>query len=113
MFSQVCVWPGIIIGDENIEDFIQFILSKFDVRVKYIEEIKTLPDWNKPGTGGRNDAFFYVHNEDLAKFAVSRFTLGVRWVEDVLDNEKRLNKELGAPEEYSIYPARVANYRTW
>ncbi len=112
-FSQVVVWPGTMVGKDEIEMFEAFVLVEFKTRVKYIEEIKTKPDWNNPETGGRNDVFFYVHSEDISKFAVPRLAYGMRWIEDVLDNEAQRNDEDGITESYSIYPDHVVDYRTW
>ena|ERR1017187_9568623 len=104
-FKQVCVWPGTIVGPdpETIQDMEEWFLE-LGFRIKYIEEIKTKPTPGEYGTGGRNDCLFYIHSEDVAKFSVPRFQFGVRWIEDVLDNE---------PEEYSIYPEHMKKYRTW
>jgi hypothetical protein len=63
--------------------------NEMGVRVKYHTEVQTLPDLNPSGnpipeTGGRNDLFFFVHDEDVSKFAVPRLHLGIRWWEDVI-----------------------------
>jgi len=101
-FTQVCVWPGTVVGQDKIVDFEEFMKKTFDTRIKYIEEIKTFP--GDGGEGGRNDIFFSVHNEDVAKFAVPRLSYGIRWIEDVL-----------SPENYHdpIYPPKVFEYKTW
>jgi hypothetical protein len=107
-FQQVVVWPGTVVGTDKIEEFESFMKDQIDTRVKYIEEIKTGPDMEDgcpvEGTGGRNDLLFYVHSEDLMSFAIARLQFGMRWIEDVLDNES---------EDYSIYPERVKEYRKW
>lgn len=106
-FTQVVVWPGTVVGAKKIKEFETFMKENFDARVKYIEEIKTLPDMKnkKPvaKTGGRNDVFFYIHTDDINKFAIARLQYGMRWIEDVLANEK----------SFSVYPARVRKYKTW
>ena len=103
-YNQVCVWPGTMIGSE-IKKFEKFMLESFKVRVQYLEEIKTLPDTKgDTETGGRIDVFFAIHKDDVAKFSLSRFTIGVRWIEDVLSKENYRNK---------IYPKRVFKYKTW
>ena len=91
MYNQLCVWPGVIIGEtpQEKQELVKFMVDEFGVRVKYHTEVKTLPDLDSSGkpvseTGGRNDLFFFVHNDDLSKFATSRFQLGVRWWEDVI-----------------------------
>ena len=43
-FKQLCVWPGTIVGQENIEDFESFFKDEFGVRIKYAEEVLTNPD---------------------------------------------------------------------
>jgi hypothetical protein len=58
-------------------------------RIKYHTEVQTLPDRDSDGntiqeTGGRNDVFFHVHSDDIAEFAVKRFSIGIRWWEDVV-----------------------------
>jgi maltose-binding protein MalE len=90
-FTQLCVWHGCIVGEENIEDFEKQMLNHFGCRVKYEAEVKTLPDLDHnrkpvPDTGDRHDLFFYVHSEDIGKFAVARLKVGIRWWEDVLAN---------------------------
>ena len=106
-FKQVCVWPGTIVKPEQISEFEEyFALNGF--RVVYLESIMTSPDRDEDGcsiedTGGRIDALFTVHNDDILKFAIPRLQMGIRWIEDVLDNEL----------EHSIYPDRIKEYRTW
>lgn len=85
-FSQLCVWPATIVGQDEIKDFEEFFKDQMDVRVKYAEEVETLPTEGEPDTGGRNDVFFYVHDEDVEKFAIPRLRMGIRWWEDVLGN---------------------------
>jgi hypothetical protein len=116
MFTQVCVWPGTIVGADSVADFEKFFMEEFGTRVKYIEEVLTKPDWqdrDDPEAGRRNDVVFYVHSEDIPKFAVPRLSLGVRWIEDVLNNEVSHNEHQNAPEMYSIYPEGFSTYRTW
>jgi hypothetical protein len=88
-YKQLCVWPATVVGTDNIPDFEKFFKEEMGVRVKYLTEVKTLPDLddnNKPipYTGGRNDTFFYVHSDDVSKFAVPRLAMGIRWWEDVV-----------------------------
>ena len=107
-FTQVCVWPGTVVGQDDIENFVEFIWDEFGVRVQYLEEIKTNPDTDQgvevEGTGGRNDVFFAVHDDDVGKFAVARLIVGIRWLEDVLSpiNNNR-----------DLYPSRVSDYTCW
>lgn len=112
-FTQVVVWPGTLLGNNTPEEFEDFILDELKTRVKLICEFATGPDFDDPSTGGRKDLLFYVHTEDIPKFAVQRLAYGMRWLEDVLDNEKRRNTETGAPEDYSIYPEEVRKLYSW
>jgi hypothetical protein len=104
-YNQVCVWPATIIGKDKISEFEKYMMDNFQVRVQYLEEIKTFP--NRPDdktTGGRNDVFFSVHDGDVGKFAIPRLSVGIRWIEDVLSKENYRNK---------IYPKRVFAYKSW
>jgi hypothetical protein len=107
-FSQVCVWPATLVGEERAEEFEKYMMNKFETRIQYLEEIETFPDTNLgeniEGTGGRNDVFFAVHNDDIGKFAVPRLEYGIRWIEDVLSKDNYKDK---------IYPTRVFEYKTW
>lgn len=99
-YTQLCVIHGVIVGPENINDFEKLILDKFGCRAKYECEVKTLP--GQGGEGGRNDLFFYVHSDDIGKFAVPRLSAGIRWWEDVLLNG---NGELYTEEFLAKYPS--------
>ena len=88
-FNQLCVWPGTVVGDSKKvqEDFVKFFKDELGVTVKYETEVKTLPDTPEcTETGGRNDLFFYIADDDIGKFAVPRLSMGIRWYEDVLGN---------------------------
>lgn len=85
-FNQLCVWEGTLVGKEEIKSFEKFFKDEMGTRVKYVEEIETLPTPGEPNTGGRNDVFFYVHDDDIMKFSIPRLSLGIRWWEDVLGN---------------------------
>ena len=109
-YNQVVVWPGTLVGGKSKQvEFVNFMLKELDVRVVYIEEIKTFPDKIdgvcQENTGGRNDVFFYVHDDDIKKFVIPRFQYGMRWFEDVLDNDHE--------REQMRYPERVREYRAW
>jgi len=110
-YSQVAIWGSTVVGKDKSKEFEDFMKSEYGVRVKYLEEIKTFPDRdqngsNIEGTGGRNDVFFSVHEADIPKFAVKRFTMDppVRWIEDVIANQS---------EPLTMYPDSVKEYRTW
>lgn len=108
-FAQVCLWPGTVVGTDRVEEFVVWMKDNFDVRVQYLEEILTSPDTGPfgepvPGTGGRNDLLFAVHQDDIGKFAGRRLGVGIRWIEDVL-----------SPVNYQmpIYPERLRDYMSW
>jgi len=109
-YSQVCVWPGTILPETHIEKFVNHF-EENGFRIQHLETLRTSPDrddWGAPieGTGGRSDVFFAIHDDDVMKFSIPRLQMGIRWIEDVLDNEARET-------DYSIYPLRVEEYRTW
>lgn len=85
-FSQVCVWEATVVGEgKKVEEFVEFIAETFGgTRAVYLEEVVTGP--GAGGEGGRNDVFFAIHNDDLAKFIIPRMQYGIRWIEDVFDN---------------------------
>jgi len=111
-FTQVCIWPGTVVGSDYIDKFVAVMAAEFDgVRVQYLEEIKTKPDKLRgvmvADTGGRTDVFFAVHEDDLQKFAIPRLKAGIRWFEDVISNERSQSPD------YSIYPDYVMHYWSW
>lgn len=88
-YTQLCVWPGVTLGDNTPEELEQFFLDEMNTRVKFHTVIPTLPDVDEsgnyvPNTGGRTDLFFYVHSEDVGNFAIPRLKMGIRWWEDVV-----------------------------
>lgn len=99
-FTQVCTWPGTLVGADNAKEFEQFILDDLGARVQYLEEVYTAAD--STGPGGRCDVLFAVHDEDVGKFALARLQYGMRWLEDVYGNGHG-----------HLYPERVAGYKCW
>ena len=91
-YTQLCVWEGTAMGEGSPEDFENFMKDIFNVRIKFMEEVKTLP--GQGGEGNRPDLFFYVHSDDLSRFAVARFQAGIRWWEDVLGNIRADNRDM-------------------
>ena len=87
-FNQLCVLQGTLLPEENgVEELENFFKEKFGVTVKFETQVKTLPDTPEcTETGGRNDLFFYIADDDIGKFAVPRLQMGIRWWEDVLGN---------------------------
>jgi len=113
-FVQVCVWPGTTLSEdqttspEDIAEFEAFFAREFSTRVKFIYQLATLPDMENglavPGTGGRNDLFFAVHEEDVYAFSIKRLACGIRWIEDVLDPGNYRSR---------IYPDSVYDLVSW
>ena len=107
-YTQVCVFPSLLVDEDKIQEFTDQIKEVFDTRVQYLETILTKPDVGDQSgeTGGRSDVFLAVHQEDIAKFAVRRLQYGIRWIEDVMSNanEYHLNP---------IYPEYVEGYKSW
>jgi hypothetical protein len=114
-FKQVVVWPHTSMGENTPKDFENFILEELKTHAKFIGVFTTKPDYDDPTSGGRSDLYFYVATEDIPKFAVPRFAYGMRWLEDVLDNESRRLQESGSykPYDYSIYPEEMRKLRSW
>ena len=88
-YNQLCVWPATVVGKDDIKELENFFKEEMDVRIKYKTEVLTNPDLDGdgnevPDTGGRNDLFFYVHDDDIGKFAIPRLSMGIRWYEDVV-----------------------------
>ncbi len=106
-FKQPVVWPGTLMGDGTVAEFEAFILAEFGCRAKYVGQFTTLPEGDDEG--GREDLVFYVHSEDLGKFAVPRLAYGMRWIEDVIDNEARRisdgeqSRSIYTPEFHALY----------
>ena len=94
MYNQLCVMPGVTLGDESPiqfeNHFFKGVLGK-PFRIKYERAVTTLPDKDEDGeylldTGGRPDLLFFVHDEDIDSFSIPRLSLGIRWWEDFLNN---------------------------
>jgi len=96
-YTQLVVWRGTTLGGKNPQALVDMFMNDLDTRIKFCEEVTTLPDLEEgkkvEGTGGRIDLLFYVHSEDIPKFAVMRMKLGgCSWWEDVVryNNESHL-----------------------
>jgi hypothetical protein len=101
-YIQLCVWPATILGDYTPAQFELYMKEEFGVRVKFEEEVITEAD--SEGEGGRHDLFFYVHSDDIGKFAIPRMSVGIRWWEDVVANNS-----------HKIYPKNIKHkyQKTW
>ena len=102
-FDLVCVWPATLVGKERVAEFEDWFKNEFGIECQYLEEVETLPDLDENGnvveeTGGRNDLFFAIKNDDVPRFAAKRLSYGIRWAEDAL------------PQNKEIYPPHVFEY---
>lgn len=85
-YSQLVVWPGTsAVGDQGVEEDIQKMFG-LSHPVRSAGVVVTLPTPGEPGTGGRHDFMFLVHDADVPRFALPRLAAGIRWWEDVLSN---------------------------
>lgn len=105
-FRQVCVWPGTLVNESDIPEFVKFFAEELGTSVQFMESVTTTPGMHQgqpvPDTGGRVDVLFAVRTDHIEKFAVPRLRLGISWIEDVY-----LNGGGG------LYEARVGQYRYW
>ena len=106
-FTQVCVWPGTTLKDNQQGELVEFFKDNMGTRIQFLEVVFTNPDVNKYGdpiknTGGRSDIIFAVHDDDITKFAVPRLQMGIRWIEDMYGNGHG-----------QLYPKRIVRYLSW
>ncbi|MDD4779210.1 MAG: hypothetical protein PHT02_01210 [Tissierellia bacterium] len=102
-FKQLCVWQGFALGNHSIADFEEHMKNTFDVKIKFAEEVETNGSEARNEEGGRHDLLFYIHDEDISKFAVKRLAYGIRWWEDVVlynDGAYLYNQEI--LDKYSV-----------
>ena len=87
-FNQLCVLQGCLMPEGGAKELETLFKDEMGVTVKFETEVKTLPAPGDLGmkTGGRNDLFFYIADDDIMKFAIPRLNMGIRWYEDVLSN---------------------------
>lgn len=68
--------PGMnVISNTTPEEFNESMSEHLGCTVKYLTEIKTNPTPGEEGTGGRNDAFFWVEPEDEAQHEQATFKM--------------------------------------
>ena len=78
-YKDVCVWPGVLIGDSPSEAVEDWFMNAHGVRVTDVEEVQTLVILSD-GTY-RNDVVFRMHSDDVKSFK-SRKALGIFLWED-------------------------------
>lgn len=104
-FTQLCVMTGTLLPDGGGKELEEFFQNEMGVRVKFSEQVDTLPDLDGngnpvPETGGRSDLFFYIHSDDIGKFAVPRLSMGISWWEDVVGNNRHILYPQGIQDKY-------------
>lgn len=87
-FKQLVVWPGTLVAENQITEFEEFFKTEFNTRIKFDSVQITNPDFDNQNGGGRSDAFFYIHKDDIIKFALPKLNIGARWWEDVFFNHQ-------------------------
>ena len=114
--SVIAVMAGCLVYEHNAEYVLAEFASNLGAKhpILIIGTATTLPDVEEqdhpvPESGGRKDFFFCFHNLDIMRVAIPRLAYGVRWWEDVVDNEWN-NLPLSMKADYrenSIYPDYV------
>ena len=80
-YSQLVLWLGVYVGEENIEEFEKLFKEKYDFRVKYHSEFELMNEYDTSCT------LFYIHSEDIPKFSIFRVGSGdMKWFEDYVEN---------------------------
>lgn len=103
-YDTVFVWQGESRGKDSIPVFENFMLSALGIRIQYLEEIITSPDYDYqtntaiPNSGGRKDTLFAVHKDDVEKMKYISKGFNIYKLENVY-NECR-----------EIYPQRIRYY---
>lgn len=100
-YNQLVCLQGIT---DDLEYLGRAISKHFDVRVQMADEYVTNPD--STGDGGRRDVLFYVHDDDVQRFAIPMRSVGCRWWEDVLSNLRHHGNICQIPQDViRKYPA--------
>ena len=103
MKKLVCVWPGTLVGQEDVEVFNSTMSEQLGVKITYLEEIKTNPN---PGetleeSGGRNDVFFEMDEDDLDEVTLPFMMMDIFPIMNI--DEELMNKM----NETKLYPQEV------
>ena len=89
---------------EDIAELNQFLKEEFNLKhdIRWVGVIKIFRTPGVPNTGGRHDAFFLVHEEDIPNISTEkRLDLGFRWCFDITGN--------GWPRQYPLKFRRMYN----
>jgi hypothetical protein len=100
-FHTLVVWPGTIVAKGD--DIETFFMTEYDTRIKRVGCVPVL-------TNREYDFAFFVHDDDVMKFAIQRMKyiqdpdMFCRWWEDIYFN----HQEDEFPDEFCIcYPPCV------
>ncbi len=91
-YVQIVVSQGMNEDPDNVQRTMQFFIDELKLKhpLRWIGLIITEPGCG--GTGGRQDAVFIMHGEDVMKLAVNmkmRSAFRLHWLEDAFDNGGR------------------------
>ena len=106
-YTQVLIWEGVELPDtKEFETKVgEFVRAKIKLLGSIITSPTTVNGIPEPNTGGRIDLVFSVHDSDnTPMFAMRRLEMGMRWLEDVLNNDNYYN-----PAQVSL----LTKYRSW
>ena len=79
-YTQLCVLPNIALCTSTEADFMNWLTEALPgIRFRYAEQIAALPK-------GNADQLFWVHKDDIGKFADERLKFGIIWWEDIVRN---------------------------
>ena len=87
-YTQMLVWPGTTFTYGDLASFQEMLQEAFGVSMpaRVVGTVETRPTPGEPGTGGRVDLCFVLHDDDVAKLVLTRMQFGIKWLEDVHSN---------------------------
>lgn len=97
-YKQVVVYCGVDLDERRLTVFKNMITDEFGLShpIAWIGIVKTFKTPGEANTGGRHDAFFLVHTEDLPKlYSARRIHIGFSWWFDVAAPDTNM---------YRLYP---------
>lgn len=95
-YNQLCVWQGVTLASTTPEQF-EKAWKEMGFRVKFSEEVKRV-------CSNQSILLFWIHDEDVMRFAVLRLKMGIRWWEDVVKYNNQ--KDWFTAETLKKYPVR-------
>ena len=123
-FPVVCVWVDAPLVNEPgaAPSSCLKLLNRFGFRTRFLALHKTLK--TKKVEAGRNDVFFGIYKDDIAKFAVARFRLfsletgflyGIIYKDDNLAKQTKFFHENGSPtfsitdefEQFAVFKVKL------